>query len=447
MNESLTDRLARLRREGKGASRGERGRQGIPERERHAALPVWLRKKMEARTARGAAERSAEGSGAGARRAGLPEGLERHSNERGGFLARTRRFPATHLHGEGSLADAFAIVPADTAILARDPGLAAFDARRAIYLDVETTGLSGGAGTTSFLVALGTFEADTFVLWQGFLEGPEQESAMLADVAARVAAADCVVSFFGKSFDRHRLEDKMRMHAVAPPFEDRGHLDLYHPLRRLYGGCFEDTRLQTMERELCGVVRPHDLPGRFAPEAWLDFLGGRAHRLEEVFQHNQDDVLSLVTLTAHLGRALLGSRPDGGALPGPGEPRRFGAAKLVAEAGELERALALCEGLEDREARFLRARLLAKLGRFESAFREQVRLAEGERDRLALRAAIEASKIAEHALGRPDDALVTCRRALELAAVVLPGGSRGREERELRHRESRLLRRRSCLER
>ena len=94
----------------------------------------------------------------------------------------------------------------------------------------------------------------------------------------------------------------MRLHGVAPPFEQSIHCDLYYPLRRAHRGKFENCRLKTLERELTHVQRGDDLPGSFAPAAWFDFLGKRPHRLEGVFRHNADDVLSLVALAAHLAR-------------------------------------------------------------------------------------------------------------------------------------------------
>ena len=166
-----------------------------------------------------------------------------------------------------------------------------------------------GLGVFVYMVGLARFVPGGIEVWQGFMAGPEQEAALLEAVRARIAESAGVVSFFGKSFDRHRLEDKMRLHSIEPPFEGLPHLDLYHPLRRLFGKGFGDGRLQTMERELCGLVRPNDLPGSLAPEAWFDFLAGRAHRLEGVFQHNLDDVLSLIGLSQWLC-GLLKEAPD-----------------------------------------------------------------------------------------------------------------------------------------
>jgi uncharacterized protein YprB with RNaseH-like and TPR domain len=238
--------------------------------------------------------------------------------------------------------------PRAFAILTGDSSLAGLDLARALFLDTETSGLSGGAGTWVFLVGLGAFESTPstevrFTTWQGFLAEPAAERALLVEVADRIRGASAVVSFFGKSFDRHRLEDKMRLHGIEPPFAGRPHLDLYHPLRRLYrprsGGGLDDGRLKTFERALCGVEREDDLHGSMAPAAWFDFLHGRPHDLEGVFRHNLDDVLSLVTLAAHLSRAFVETRSDGEPLSGSGACRARAIARSLVDAREPQEAL------------------------------------------------------------------------------------------------------------
>src|SRR5215467_2364315 len=52
-------------------------------------------------------------------------------------------------------------------------------ASRVVYFDIETTGLSGGAGTIAFLACCGWFEDDGFTVRQFFLSGPGGEHAML----------------------------------------------------------------------------------------------------------------------------------------------------------------------------------------------------------------------------------------------------------------------------
>lgn len=219
-----------------------------------------------------------------------------------GVSARRRSYARDHRHGSVTLESLFDVPLAVLAERARDERLLDVDLTRAVFFDTETTGLSGGSGTYVFLVGLMRFTGERFELWQGFMPHPADEKRLLEEVAARIADAGVLVSFFGKSFDRHRLEDKMRLHGVTPPFASTIHLDLYYPLRRAHRGRFENCKLKTLERELVGVVRADDLPGSFAPAAWFDFLSSRPHRLEGVFQHNADDVLSLVTLLSHLAR-------------------------------------------------------------------------------------------------------------------------------------------------
>jgi len=274
----------------------------------------------------------------------------------GSVLARRTAFATAHRHGEWALGDAEGADARAFVILTGDPSLAAVDLSRALFLDTETSGLSGGAGTWVFLVGLGGFEsqaADTrFAVWQGFLAEPAGERALLLAVADRIRAASAVVSFFGKSFDRHRLEDKMRLHGIEPPFRGRPHLDLYHPLRRLYrprsGGGLDDGRLKTFERALCGVEREDDLHGSLAPAAWFDFLHGRSHDLEGVFRHNLDDVLSLVTLAAHLSRTLAETRAGGEPLSGSAACRARAIAKSLVEAREPREALLWFERAVER---------------------------------------------------------------------------------------------------
>jgi uncharacterized protein YprB with RNaseH-like and TPR domain len=275
----------------------------------------------------------------------------------GSVLARKTVFGTEHKHGQWMLDEIQGASTRVLALLARDPTLASIDLGRALFLDTETSGLSGGAGTWVFLVGLGAFERTVsgegrFLVWQGFLADPACERALLLHVADRIRAASTVVSFFGKAFDRHRLEDKMRLHGIDLPFAGRPHLDLYHPLRRLYrprgGGGLADGRLRTFERELCGVEREDDLPGSRAPAAWFDFLRGRPHELEGVFRHNRDDVLSLVVLAAHLSRTLEETREGGAALTGPAAARAGGVARVLVEAREHRESLAWFERAIER---------------------------------------------------------------------------------------------------
>ena len=333
--EAIGDRLARLRRQGTGKPDKD-----LPPPVK--SLPTWAKSRLKSKAATSAHTQAHQCSVP--KTGGMPQGLASAPDE--SFHFRVTRLPLGHPHG------ATALNPKDLAPQGEGHGIlqwltgdaALYDLPLAdtVFLDTETTGLSGGAGVFVYMVGLARFVPGGIEVWQGFMAGPEQEAALLDAVRQRIEASAGVVSFFGKSFDRHRLEDKMRLHGIAPPFDGLPHLDLYHPLRRLFGKGFGDGRLQTMERELCGLVRPDDLPGSFAPEAWFDFLAGRAHRLEGVFQHNLDDVLSLISLAQWLS-GLLGRPPESS------EPlvasREEALAQNLSKVGQSELALGRLTGL------------------------------------------------------------------------------------------------------
>lgn len=296
-------RLARLRREGGAVgSRAGEAAAADPDAaatdgldpgaaEAPSGMPPWLRARLQRRGPGAAAPGAGATPGADMDPAllraaaawetttGDPADLAEVECVRGAFAAREQRLPlASTRHGDWDLSEIDHADPAAFARLTGDAALSALDLRGAVFLDTETSGLGGGAGVFVYMVGLGWFEPDgTYVSWQGFLRDPGEEPALLQAVADRIGAADGLVSFFGKSFDRHRLEDKMRIAGVTPPFDARPHLDLFHPLRRLTRGAFRDARLQTMERELLRFRRERDLPGALAPAAWFDYLAGRPH--------------------------------------------------------------------------------------------------------------------------------------------------------------------------
>lgn len=201
--------------------------------------------------------------------------------------------------------DAGAVEPEILKYYSRDTRLSKLDPADCIFLDTETTSLSGGAGVLVFMTGIGRMAVPgDFQLTQFFLLHPGEERAVLEAINAELAAARGVVTFFGKSFDRHRLADKMKIHGMTCRFPTEQHADLYHICRARFGWRLPDVRLRTVEREILKTVRNNDLPGSEAPAAYFNYLAGRPTLLPLVFKHNRDDVISLVHILQHCGRAL-----------------------------------------------------------------------------------------------------------------------------------------------
>ncbi len=175
---------------------------------------------------------------------------------------------------------------------------------RNVYLDTETTGLSGGSGTLAFLVGIAVVENDAIELSQFLMTGFAGEAASLNAFADLLTPDDRLVSYNGKSYDLPLLITRFRMQALQHPFDGLPHLDLLHPVRRLFGKRWDDCRLITVEEHLLGFNRIDDLPGSEAPEAWFSYIrNGDAGNLIKVVEHNQQDIVSLAVAHHVLARA------------------------------------------------------------------------------------------------------------------------------------------------
>lgn len=183
---------------------------------------------------------------------------------------------------------------------------------RQLYIDTETNGLSGGSGTLAFLVGVAAVEGDALVVTQYLLTRFAGEAAMLAALVRAMTPDDRLVSYNGKSFDLPLLTTRCRMQGEAHPFDELPHLDLLHPVRRLFARRWPDCRLITLEDRLLGFRRRHDLPGAEAPAAWSGYLRqGRVEPLIRVVEHNRQDILSLAMAHAVLVRAVAAPQSHG----------------------------------------------------------------------------------------------------------------------------------------
>lgn len=223
-------------------------------------------------------------------------------------MIREVRFPLGQRHGAYTFAQLHETIAAWEAFGREHPLSAA--GRRAedlLFFDTETTGLSGGAGNTVFLLGYSRVEGEEVVVRQHFLPAPHAEVTLYHSFLEQAKQSSHLVTFNGKSFDwpqvrtRHTLiRDQVQ---ALPAF---GHLDLLHGARRLWKAELESCRLAIIEQEKLDVRREDDLPGYLAPIRYFDFLHSQdPDVIEGVLRHNESDVLSLITLYIHISRMLL----------------------------------------------------------------------------------------------------------------------------------------------
>jgi uncharacterized protein len=185
-------------------------------------------------------------------------------------------------------------------------GFAPDELRRPLFLDTETTGLSGGTGTVAFLVGLAWHEPEGLALAQYFLCDFNQEDALLWAVGQCVREAGALVSYNGRTFDWPLLQTRLLMRRAEWPSPP--HLDLLTLARRIFKPRLPDCALQTIEQAVLDLHRADDLPGMLIPGRYFAWLrGGDPHGLDPVFIHNRQDVLSMALLLPRFEAVLRGS--------------------------------------------------------------------------------------------------------------------------------------------
>ena len=213
------------------------------------------------------------------------------------FVVR-RTYPAADLYGRRPLGEYPApSVDALEVLAGSDSEVDRVDAQRGVVcLDLETTGLSGGAGIVGFIVGVGWFEAGAFTTCQYFLSRLPDERRLLRAVAEGLQQAHTIVTFNGKSFDAPVMETRYAFHRLRSPLEGLRHVDLLHPSRHLWAG--DESRLVSLERTVLGLRRIGDVPGAEIPGRYVAYLrDGDARRLAPVLEHNRLDLVSLGVLT------------------------------------------------------------------------------------------------------------------------------------------------------
>ena len=103
------------------------------------------------------------------------------------FLVVDRKYSPGYRHGRVSVADCL-------------PPWARFELLggtngQTLFLDLETTGLAGGAGTYAFLVGCGWFDGGVFRLRQFFLADFGAERALLEAVGELAGNLACIVTY------------------------------------------------------------------------------------------------------------------------------------------------------------------------------------------------------------------------------------------------------------
>ncbi len=197
-----------------------------------------------------------------------------------------------------------------------------------LFFDTETTGLSGGAGNTAFLIGTGRVREDRFITTQYFLRDYPGEPLMLDLLKKEFGNTGLFISYNGKSYDTPLLQTRFLMNRM--PFQFGAQLDLLYPVRKLYKRTLPNCRLGTAETFLLANPRQGDIPGADIPEIWFSFLkDSNPAPLLQVFKHNYLDIIRMAELLVFLEEAVRGNQK--------GNPYRdkFALGRFLLERGDI----------------------------------------------------------------------------------------------------------------
>jgi uncharacterized protein len=383
--------------------------------------------------------------------ADLLEG-EWHGSGAHRFLVIDRTYRPGHRHGRLTLVDH---VPSEDpepwrVLLAPAAGPVGGPGRdRTLFVDLETTGLAGGAGTYAFLVGCGWFEGCTFRVRQLLMTSHAAERQLLEAVAGLAETAQLVVSYNGKAFDLPLIETRFLFNRMETPFAGVPHLDMLHAARRLWRadepGMDAGCRLGTLEQLVCGHARDGDVAGFEIPSRYFHYVRtGDPRPLAGVIEHNRLDLLSLAFLTARAAGLV-----DAGPVAPDTAREAVGLGRMYERAGRTRCARACyarASGLDDSDrlpgdesARADGLRAYARLSRRERAFDaaaaawRQLLVMQGCQPNV-LREAAEALAI------HHEHRLRDVRTAREFALLSLPHSATASRVQALHHRLARLER-------
>jgi uncharacterized protein YprB with RNaseH-like and TPR domain len=177
-----------------------------------------------------------------------------------------------------------------------------------LLFDLETTGLSQGAGTVAFLSAFGRLvfaqksgaknAVYALHITQYLLLDYPGEYDFISAVSGEFSRRKrdiTVVSYNGKTFDSQILKTRCLMNGMAPP--EYRHVDLLYPARRLWKRILPDCSQATIETGIMGIDRTGDIPGSMAPDIWFSFLKhGETEPLWGICEHNCRDIAGLAAI-------------------------------------------------------------------------------------------------------------------------------------------------------
>ncbi len=223
----------------------------------------------------------------------------------GSFILRKRFYSLDYQHGHYNLGELNGNAESLSAICGDFEEKLNY--KQMFFMDTETTGLGVGAGNVAFMIGFGYYTDTQFVVEQGFIRNPSEELALLCYLQEKIADYTHLVSYNGRTFDWPIIRNRYIMNRMKLIDAHLKHIDLLYPSRALWRNSLPSCRLGTVEQEKLNLNRVEDVPGSLAPSLYFQYLSCKDTKvMEGVFEHNEQDILTLASLSVHYAKALHG---------------------------------------------------------------------------------------------------------------------------------------------
>lgn len=247
-------------------------------------------------------------------------------------------YPLDVKYGKITLSTGLDIKGDVLAWLSKDAEFESLDLSTALFIDLETTGLSGGTGVVPFLVGMGYYRDDKFYVAQYFLGELAEEERMIQELSQFITEMNfqSVVSYNGKGFDLPLLETRYILYRQPFPLEELPHLDFLYAARNLWKHKYENCRLFHLARQVVNADRAEDIPSAEIPWRYFQYLNtGNFELIEPILYHNQEDILSLLGVVV-AGALVFSEKGEKGFVDAMD---LYGAGKVMEKVGDVEKSL------------------------------------------------------------------------------------------------------------
>ena len=310
-----------------------------------------------------------------------------------------------------------------------------------VFLDTETTGLSGGTGTMAFMIGAARFVDNSFVVEQFFLRNPSEEKAQLAALTRFVDGASALVTYNGKSFDLPILNTRYVLNRLSNPFSDVDHYDLLHIVRRIWRRRLKECNLGVIEKEIMNFFRTsEDIPGYLVPEFYRDYLlHGDGSQIAGIFYHNEIDVVSLAALFNLLAE-ILENPLTTTRIPDPQDRLSLGKLMEFMRYGETAEEILMDDAMRmlDSDEQIIALNSRAGFHKRRNDYESALPLWEEALSLGSTHAGIELAMFYEHSCKRYEEAIFYTQKCIEIVSYREESPIQKKQLAQLDHRLNRL---------